>query len=95
MKSSLCRSGEIAVLIIRTIFVSQQARMRKQMFLRKLTSRVISSSTILFCLGTRPAFEPEEMHRAPVSVIEFPPTVGSGERICSGNIAYSYNSATL
>ena len=62
---------------------------------RELTSRVMSSSTILFCLGTRPALLPEEMHRAPVSVIEFPPTVGSGERICSGNIAYSYNSATL
>lgn len=60
-----------------------------------LTSRVMSSSTILFCLGTRPALLPEEMHRAPVSVIEFGPTVGSGERMCSGSMAYSYSSATL
>ncbi len=45
--------------------------------------------TIRFCLGTRPVLEPEEMHKAPVSVIELGPTVGSGEFMCSGNIAYS------
>jgi len=59
-----------------------------------MVSRVMSSSTILFYLGTRPALLPEEMHRAPVSVIELGPTVGSGDRICSGSIAYSYSSAT-
>ena len=54
-----------------------------------LTSRVMSSSTMRFCFGTRPVLEPEEMQRAPVSVIEFEPTVGSGEFMCSGSIAYS------
>ena len=61
----------------------------------KLTSLVISSSTIRFCFGTRPVLEPEEMQRAPVSVILLGPTDSSGDHIWSGNIAYSYNSATL
>ena len=55
----------------------------------------MSSSTILFYLGTRPVFAPEEMHRAPVSVMLLGPTLSSGDHIWSGNIAYSYNSATL
>ena len=54
-----------------------------------LTSRVMSSSTMRFYFGTRPVLEPEEMQRAPVSVMEFDPTVGSGEFMCSGSIAYS------
>ena len=61
----------------------------------KLTSLVISSSTIRFYFGTRPVFEPEEMQRAPVSVILLGPTDSSGDHIWSGSIAYSYNSATL
>ena len=55
----------------------------------------MSSSTILFCFGTRPVFEPEEIHSAPVSVILFGPTLSSGDHMWSGSIAYSYNSATL
>ena len=68
---------------------------RERRYDRLLTSRVMSSSTIRFYLGTRPALLPDEMQRAPVSVIEFPPTVGSGDLICSGSMAYSYSSATL
>ena len=60
-----------------------------------LTFSVISSSTIRFCFGTRPVLVPEETRRAPVSVIEFGPTDLSGDHMCSGNIAYSYSSATL
>ena len=56
---------------------------------RVLTSRVMSSSTIRFCLGTRPVLDPDEMQRAPVSVMELGPTVGSGDFMCSGSMAYS------
>lgn len=73
----------------------QMSSQKNEFYKILLTSRVISSSTILFCLGTRPVLLPELMHRAPVSVIELAPTVGSGELICSGSMAYSYSSATL
>ena len=61
----------------------------------ELTSRVMSSSTMRFCKGTRPVLAPDEMHRAPVLVIELGPTLGSGEFMCSGSIANSYSSPTL
>lgn len=60
-----------------------------------LTFSVMSSKTIRFCLGTLPVLVPEETRRAPVSVMEFGPTDLSGDHMCSGNIAYSYSSATL
>lgn len=61
----------------------------------QLTSFVSASNTILLSFGTRPVRYPELHIRAPVSVMLDGPTVGSGDSICSGNIAYSYNSATL
>ena len=61
-----------------------------------LTSFVKSSKTILFSLGLLPVFTPDDTARAPVSVIEVLNTVLSPtEAICSGYIAYSYNSETL
>ena len=46
-------------------------------------------------LGTRPVLLPELQQRAPVSVMLDGPTVGSGDSMCSGIMAYSYSSATL
>ena len=54
-----------------------------------LTSLVSVSSTIRLSLGTRPVLLPELQHRAPVSVMLDGPTVGSGDSMCSGIMAYS------